>query len=235
MKWISFISTADYLISALVLNQSLKNVNSQYPFLLAITKNLDIEPYISILKQEQIEYITIPNLNYKIDNSLKNFVANKPSLLNTASKIALFNLQLNEKLIFLDADMFVLKNIDWLFNYPNGAALYSKTEKMGMSGLFVFNPYYHSYEIYKIILDNYSDLDGGIIGNLFFSAKENPDFQISEKIISDNLLLNDNAFIFHSYKLKIFKSKPEELKANLHFPLYRKYCEIFLPLKIKYK
>lgn len=52
--------------------------------------------------------------------------------------------------------MFVLKNIDWLFNYPNGAALYSKTEKMGMSGLFVFNPYYHFYEIYKIILDNYS-------------------------------------------------------------------------------
>ena len=143
--------------------------------------------------EEQVdEYIIIPTLNYqKNDVHLMEYTKDKMSLLNTASKLALFNLDWQDKLVYLDADMIALKNIDDIFNYPNGAALRMPSEVIGMSSMFVFIPKYHEYKIYKCLLDNFNGaLDGTIIGLTFFSARENPEFQIPyQKYFTEDLYL----------------------------------------------
>lgn len=237
MKYITLISSKEYFFAGLVLNQTLKDVKSRYPLVIAVTEDLDCEPYTTILSEEDIEYVIIPKLYYPDNPALNNFISTKPLLKNTASKIALFNLPWDEKLLFLDGDMFVRKNIDHLFDeYPSGSMLWSATEGFGMSGLFIFNPRYHSYKIYKILLEHYNDLDGGIIGDLFFPVKENASFRIPCHYITEDLMLRDNTHLYHCYgNDKPFLLSPSELQQYMHFPAYQMYCRVYLPLRIKYK
>lgn len=229
-KYITLISSEDYFISGLVLNKTLRQVQSKYPLIIAITDNLATEKYLNILIEEEIAYVIIPQLKYA-----------KPTgfgkrLDNTASKLALFDLNWDDKLIYIDSDTYIRKNIDELFEYPNGAALYSHLEKMGMSGLFVFIPKYHDYNIYKCLLNHLEKyLDGGIIGSIFFSAKENKEFQIPEEIyFSESLELNNKKIIhFHGDKKPFLLTENELLKYN-KIPVYNLYFQSMLPLKIKY-
>lgn len=236
-KYITLISSKEYFLSGLVLNQSLKDVNSKYPLIIALIEKLNCEPFTSILKDEGIDYIIIPELSYVSTSEFQQFIGTKTTLMNTASKIALFDLDWEDKLIYLDSDIYVRKNIDELFNYPNGAMLRMEGEENGASGLFVFIPKYHCYSLYKTILDTIPGaLDGFIIGEMFFSAKENPDFQIPSYYMSQNFMLEDDCHLLHyAGEKKPFLLSPQELQQHLFFPAYQMYCKTYLPLRIKYK
>lgn len=236
--YITLISSKEYFLSALVLNASLKQVKSKYPLVVALTEDLNVEPYLSILAHNEIKNIIIPKLSYPQTANLLDYIQLKPLLINTASKLALFSLNDENKYIYLDSDMFIRFNIDNLFEYPDGALLSYSENDIGLSGLFVFIPKNHNYDFYKVILSNTNGaLDGYILDSLFFPFKSNPSYRIpAEKYFTEDIYLKDSNPIFHWFgNNKPFLMSPIELKKCMNIPAYKMYLTYYLPIKLQYE
>lgn len=119
-SFISILTTDDYLEGILVLNYSLAKTNSRYPFLLLITPNLSKE-VIESLAKHRINCITLKN----IDNPTKIINQKIYRWHFTYSKLSIFGLNQFDKLVYLDADMLILNNIDELFEKPHMSAVNS--------------------------------------------------------------------------------------------------------------
>ena len=220
--FITLLSSPEYLLAVLVLNQSLKNVHSKYPLVVCVTtETLYSNNVENILKNENIIYYQVESLNY--NTQVKDYLKNNQSLYNTASKIQIFRMIQYDKLVYIDADSLILQNIDNLFEFPNGAILkYSNDNNLqGLSGLFVFNPNYHSYSLYAFLIENYTDTDGGLIGKFFFPICDNPDYLIPEEYLKNTYDLN--AKVIH-YPIKPFllKTKKDLLQYN-QYPAFKEY------------
>ena len=179
--FITLLSTEDYLDAVLVLNASLRDVSSKYPLVCAITEDLKENSYVvGTLKKESVKIEFIKRLAYSeyVTTKWRNH-----SVLNTASKISLFDLKQYEKLVYIDADTIVLKNIDDVMSYPDGAMVRPTpaefdSDEYGFTGLFVFQPLYHKTEFYKNLLENFPCADGDLLGNLWFFTRTSSAHQI---------------------------------------------------------
>ena len=232
MKWVTLLSSTDYLMAVLVLNQSLNNVKSQYPLLVVITEEICTPEIVHIFNLENILYYKVSSLQYKDPP----FVQAKPSIINTASKIQIFSLPFKEKFIFLDADVLIQENIDELFDYPSGSALYIEELSSVLSGLFVFTPNPHEYDIYSFLVQNKPHfLDGDIIQTLWFSYKDNLDYRIPANIYFTEDLFNPKAKIIHYNEIKPFLLSPNEMKDILHIKGCQLYLKEWFSLYFKYK
>lgn len=145
--FVSVLTTNDYLPGLLVLNSSLKSVNTKYPFHILLTPDISRET-IDILEKNFISYSIIPQT---IDNPTD--VGTQHRWFPTYSKLAVFNQTQYKKVVYMDVDMLVLRNIDELFNFPHMSA----TNAGGMlprkaswthlnSGLFVLEPFHVLFE-----------------------------------------------------------------------------------------
>lgn len=107
-SYVSILSTESYLPGALVLHYSLMRTNPRYPFLLLITPELGAGVR-DVLSRHRIEYrvlekpIANPNRVEKTHRWYHNY-----------STLHIFNLEF-EKIVYLDADMLITRNIDELF------------------------------------------------------------------------------------------------------------------------
>lgn len=120
--YLTLLSTDDYLDGTLALYESLQMVGAKYPLVVAITNNISPTTR-SVLLQKKIETIEVQDFTYR-DSCNKLFVRRgMPHWTHTAAKIRIFGLTQFEKIIFLDSDMMVIKNIDHLFDYEDGAAV----------------------------------------------------------------------------------------------------------------
>lgn len=233
--FVTLVSSQSYFIAALILNLSFKQSNNKIPFTICLTENLVNKNNLNILKQENIPFEIIKCLNYN-ENIQK--LNKNHSVLNTASKIEIFNLKQYNKIIYIDADSLILYNIEDLINYPDGSILKYPYEKYGMSGLFVIKPKNHDYDIYKFLIENYNGYDGEIIGKLFFPFLSNKKYQIP-----NNYLYNINNYLTFSKNIKgihfntpikpfLFNNTEIEIsKQNIYFKLYFTYFDY---LKNKY-
>ncbi len=153
-SFVSILTTDDYLEGILVLKHSLTKTKPKYPFVLLVTPNVSQKVLDSLLSH-QINYITIEGIENPVsvaDPNLKrwNF---------TYSKLNLFGLKQFEKIVYLDADMLILQNIDDLFEKPHMSAV-DMGEKLPElatwnrlnSGLLVIEPSVETYNdmIHKI-------------------------------------------------------------------------------------
>lgn len=172
--YVSLLSSDEYLNCILVLHQSLKKVNSQHELILVINDELNLDTLYE-LKIRNIKTIQFDKIQYP-KSTIKKMEENgwmNSNLYNTADKLRIFSLTDYEKLVYLDADLLILKNIDYLFNSPNGCAvidagavydcdssLFGLKESRDYyhnfnSGLLVIEPKENSFnELYKIMLDN---------------------------------------------------------------------------------
>lgn len=156
--YVTLLSNSAYLPGVLALANSLKRVNTTYPLLIMSNLALSLEAQSELIKKN-CQIITTPPLPLS-----KEFVGNhsrhaqhsktpflqgvKPSFhnpINNFNKLYLWTLEDYKKLVFIDADIIVLQNIDRLFDYPEGSAapnLYEKLSDFGRmnSGLFVAKP-----------------------------------------------------------------------------------------------
>lgn len=176
--YITLLSSEDYLDAILVLNESFKKVDSKYPLIIGITENLLTYPLVKKLERFDINYIPISRLEYRASLKEKCIKNNWISVLNTASKYSLFSLDYFEKLIYLDADSFVLKNIDSLMNYKDGSMLWEPYAFEAFSALYVFSPKNHDLELYTTLMNNLDRFDGDTFSKLWFHLKENKSYRI---------------------------------------------------------
>lgn len=174
--YVTLLSSIDYLPAILILNNNLKTIGSQYPLYVMITEDIynDVKMYI---EKESIHYIIVPVLHYS--QATIDFTKDK-RMLSIASKMNIFTLTQFDKVIYLDADCFILKSIDELFNYPDGAMYDDFGRSVGFVGLFVCCPKMHAFTYYMQILQNSKEpmWESDLLEPLWFPYKTNMDYHI---------------------------------------------------------
>lgn len=137
----SIITSDDYLRGLLVLHRSLIDTNTQYPFLTLITEDISVDT-VSVLDKHHIPYKVIKT---KINNPTD--VDQSHRWFPTYSKLNIFDQTQYDKVVYLDADMLILRNIDELFKFPHMSAVIAggmlpgkSTRKHLNSGMFVLEP-----------------------------------------------------------------------------------------------
>lgn len=168
--FITLLSSSDYLPGVLALQKSLMLVKSKYNLVCALTDDLiDLSP---ILKKYNIIVEIVPRLEYS--TFIKKQYA-ESSVLNTCSKYNILNLKQYEKLIYIDCDCWIKKNIDELFLKPNKSI--AIVDNLPMSCLFVFSPKTHDINQFL----KYEDmLDGDVFISEYYWSSKSPYFQIPE-------------------------------------------------------
>lgn len=187
--YITLLSSTDYLPAVLILNQNLKDLKSRYPLTVLVTDDI-ISEVNQYLFKAHIRFYTVPRLSYSQD-TIQYWKNISSTVLNTASKIQLFNLKQYNKIVYIDADSIFLQNPDILFNMPDGS-MYDDHDQIGFSGLFVCCPQNHRFDYYKSILENVGGLDGDLLGNLWFPFRTNANYKIDYSWFINIVTLTDD-------------------------------------------
>ncbi len=157
--FVSILTTEDYLPGLLVLNDSLKSVNSEYPLHVLLTPEIS-KKVTTVLDAHNISY---SRLFERIGNPTN--VSINHRWFPTYSKLAVFNQTQYNKIVYIDVDTLVLKNIDELFSCLHmsatnaGSMLPRKSEpkdKSLNSGLMVIEP---SVDIYNDMISKVGKIE----------------------------------------------------------------------------
>ena len=105
--YVCVLSTDDYLEGVLVLDYNLKALNTKYPLLCLINEEIS-DKTKKILDHFNIKYKTVKSIKYNTKETLHRWN-------HTFDKLNVFSLTEYTKLIYLDSDFLILKNIDNLF------------------------------------------------------------------------------------------------------------------------
>jgi hypothetical protein len=111
--WTSLITNTNYLSGLLTLDAALKDVGSKYPLVALYTDSFPQEGK-DALDRRNIPRKRIP---YLLPKTHKDFT-NDPRFYDCWSKLAPFSLVEYERVVQLDSDMLVMKNMDELMDIP---------------------------------------------------------------------------------------------------------------------
>ncbi len=155
-SYVTLVTNEDYALAAQALARSLKMVNSEWPLTVLAVHDT---PGLSALESLGCTIIQANDLplsdgfrarhSRKAQHSAAPFTnGNKPIFhdpLDNFAKLSLWELVQYEKVVFLDADMVVIQNIDRLFGYPEFVAAPNVYESLldfhrMNSGVFVAEP-----------------------------------------------------------------------------------------------
>ena len=148
--FVTLLTSDSYVAGVLAWIQSLKQTNTTRKLVIMYTEDADISPVIidSMKNKMGAELILVETIYF---NSAKNM------FIETYTKFNIFKLIQFNKVIFLDADIVILKNIDHLFSVPAPAAsldiyLSMQNRFMFNSGVMVLSPSIETFnEIIKFI------------------------------------------------------------------------------------
>ncbi len=163
-SYITFLSTDNYLKGVLVLKYSLDVLNSKYPLYCMVTKDVS-KNSLKTLKKFDVKIIKIKSI--KISNKIRNSIVDKNFVHwnKVWDKLNVFRLTQFKKVVYLDSDMIVCKNIDHLFDCENitaatdGVNVFGKDrEESFNAGLMVICP---SYKIFNDIIKFTNNLPEG--------------------------------------------------------------------------
>ncbi len=138
--YVTVLSTNDYLPGVLVMFESLKRTNPIYKeFVVIVNENIS-EDNIQILKNKGYKVLLRKQIKVSLNNN-----EDMQYWLNTFDKLHIFELTAYDKIIYLDSDMLITKNIDHLFEKPHlsgviaGKEIYPEWDGIN-SGLMVIVP-----------------------------------------------------------------------------------------------
>ena len=218
-SYMTLLSDDSYIFGIILLDESLKRVNTQYPLEVLVTSNVSA-PILNILDQRQLKYKIIQPL--KFDQLFKHNIAiNNRFAKNwvfTMTKFELFKMTDFDKLIFLDADIMVLKNLDHLFNKPHLTAAIDgeyfniwPDNPHFNAGLLVIEPNIEEYNNLINFVTNFS-IDSTT--TTCIADQEILNAYYNQWITSTDLHLNKYYNIFAPY---IQDNQVEDIKQNAYF------------------
>ncbi len=187
--YVTLATTESFLKGAHLLAYSLQRVNSKFPLIIMVTENL--KP----LLEDQYNYKIIPY--YKLNNSENRTV-------DCLNKLQCLNFIEYDRLFFLDADIFVLKNLDYIFeeyNYDFFAGIKIMNGKKFLNGSKVL--YTPKAGLFNSILNN---------KQLMSYSNEEP------------ILISLFKDFYDSFDEVSFNLEREDI---IHFSGEKKYWEIF--------
>lgn len=114
-SFITLLSSKNYLEGVLVLNHSLKKVGSKYPLKVLVSLELynNYKEVTEILNLNKIDFLILES-NFTLPVEITQKIHSK-RWINTFDKLHVFGLTAFSKIVFLDSDMLIVKNIDHLF------------------------------------------------------------------------------------------------------------------------
>jgi len=199
-SFVSVLSTDDYLDGVLVLKYSLDKTSPKYPFVLLVTPNLS-QNTIEALRKHNVDLITIEGIASPV-------VVTDPRLTRwnyTYSKLAIFGLTQFDKIVYLDSDMLILKNIDDLFEKPHMSAVrirgklpeFDESWNQLNSGLLVVEP---SQELFADMLSKIGKIERvASLGDEDFINAYYSDWPDQKELHLDN---GYNIFSFHWHRYR---------------------------------
>lgn len=105
--YVTLATTESFLQGAKLLAYSLERVHSQYPLIILITENL------AHLVDDEHMYRVIPYEQFTPPKEITH------RYVDTRNKLRAFDLVQYKRVLVIDADIFILENIDWVFEkYP---------------------------------------------------------------------------------------------------------------------
>ena len=231
MSYITLLSTLNYLPGVIVLHDSVKRTGTRYPFLVAVSSSIPIN-VDNELKLRGMHVVRLPK-SIEISSDLKNVSGHWG---NTFDKILLFGLSEFSKLVYLDSDMMVLKNLDELFKKPHLSAVaagYLENSDWTRlnSGLMVIQPEDHLSEK---IMGSFGRAmkEVNALGNNKIGDQDVINAYYSEWPLQKNLHLDESYNLFfsdidvyikkHGYKMPIIGENNSKDIRVIHFIGHRK-------------
>lgn len=222
-SYVTLLTNDSYAYGVILLAESMKKVNTKYPLLVFITEDVS-QASIEILKQLKIRYelvdkIEIPEKmmahNEKIDKAISGVWK------YCWTKFWVFDKTEFDKIIFLDADIMLLKNIDNLFQKPHMTSaldgeyfnLWPDWDHFN-AGCFVVEP---SHELFLDILNygkNYKIED---FPNYVIADQELLNLYYKDWPQQKELHLNKYYNVFAPY---ILPKMTDDIKENAYFIHY---------------
>jgi len=220
--------TNNYLPSLLKLYCSMKQVKTTRPLVVFYDSTTISEESLDILYSHGIEAQPI-ELMFISNKFIDRFSINW-------TKLRFWKMEQYSKIIYLDSDMFLLQNIDHLFDLPNTFAIPADTDRhacggpMGFNqaGLFVLQPCESIYhDMMSLVTSDpkyqfqYSDAEQGFL-NFYFQFNRillPPDYNFLAHN-KWNTGLRDNAKVIHYTAYKPFQSKDGE-----YFPWFQPWLD----------
>ena len=156
--YVTLVTTNNYVPGIVILYESLKRVKSEYPLICLYNKDIS-EENIARLKEIGIELRLVDDIGFP-KQIIEHNNATNPDLgevwKSTLTKCRVFEMTEFDKVIFCDADLLVLKNLDHCFELPHMTAALDG-EYMNLwpsaphfnSGFFVVEP--KAGELQKIL------------------------------------------------------------------------------------
>lgn len=208
--FVTLVTNADYGMGAAVLGQRLRDFKTRFATVVMVTSTVP-EATRQLLSMVWDEVLSISVLNSNDTASLA--LLQRPELGVTFSKLHVWKLTDYKKVVFLDADIMPLCNIDDLFLYNElSACPDAGWPDCFNTGLFVLTPDVKTYdELIKMAADKGS-FDGGDQGllNSYFSSWAHADIK---KHIPFVYNVNPNAS--YTY-LPAYRKFSQDVK-NIHF------------------
>jgi len=165
-SYITVLSTENYLKGVLCLVKSLQKTNTKYPISILLTDNISKDTE-KLLKKYSVNIIRKNKIQIPETIKIKNQKGTFEHWTNTFDKLQIFELTEFQKLIYLDSDMYVRKNIDELFEKENMSAtidrptgpVFSDNYQLKLtSGLMVIEPTSGILQNFMDILMNIVDI-----------------------------------------------------------------------------
>jgi glycogenin len=123
--FVTYLSSDDYFIGVLALHKSWKEVQSKHPLYCMVTPDIS-NHVLEELSKRKIYLIKTQKLKLPqnlIRYNRENCPRGQDLLENYFNKLVIFGLDQFEKIIYMDADMIMIKNIDHLFDEPHMSAI----------------------------------------------------------------------------------------------------------------
>lgn len=223
-SYVSLLTNDSYSYGIVLLVESMKAVKTKYPLHVLVTKNvsnavLELLNQLENVTYEIVDYIPITEEIYEF-NKKKN-----PALAvtwkNCWTKFRIFNLIQFDKIVFLDADIMLMKNLDHLFTKKHMTAaldgeyfnLWPGWDHFN-SGCLVVEP---SQEEFNNILKYAQSLKKEDLPDYVFADQELLNFYYKDWPQKKELHLNKYYNIFPPY---VQQSQIEDLDKNCYFMHY---------------
>ena len=183
----TLLATEKYLYGVICLYYSLQKVKSKYPFIVMITDNID-KKTIDILNNIGIQYIIFPDNSFELEDN--NLVRLRYS--STFNKFHFLTLPY-EKIMFLDADVLIFNNIDYVFD--NDTPAFWVLNKDFISGTYILmSPSKELFDTFLSMKNDYST-DEEIL-NAYYKPNDKID-KLSNVAIS---IFHESDFVLNNKK-----------------------------------
>ena len=180
--YVTLLSTDDYLLGVLCLWDSLISVKSKYSLFVLCSDSISNRT-ISVLKKFGIGYQILDD-HIKYDAGL-NKRSDKVHWNHTFDKLYIWTLTQFDKIVFLDSDMQVVRNIDFLFEKPHMSAVVA--DKFNFPGLRSLN------SGLMVLKPNISEFEGLV--NTWYSG------EVSEEVVGDQDIIRKYFFMWDDERL----------------------------------